>query len=119
MDRIGLVAVALGAMMALAQPAAAQQNQNNGWGGALDQLNRAVNPNSYPEDRPEDRRTDTDRSRRYEGSSTDRRADGGDFEGYSDRELRDRYDRLIDEQRQTQRQRRAMEDEMSRRGIRR
>lgn len=119
MRRIGLVAVALGAMMALAQPAAAQQNQNNGWGGALDQLNRAVNPNSYPEDRPEDRRTDNDRSRRSEGSSTDRRADGGDYEGYSDRDLRDRYDHLIDEQRRTQRERRAMEDEMSRRGIRR
>lgn len=115
MRRIGPAAVALGALLTLAQPAAAQQNQNNGWSGALDQLNRAINPNSQPEER----RNEGDRGRRYEGSSNDRSAAAGEYEGYSDRDLRDRYDRVVDEQRQIQRERRAMEDEMSRRGLRR
>lgn len=118
MYRIGLAAAAMGALLVLAQPAAAQQNQG-GIGGALDQLNRAVNPNSYEEQRRTEERRVRESDRRYEGSSGDRRADAGEYDRYSDRDLRERYDRLMDEQRQIQRERRAMEDEMGRRGIRR
>lgn len=122
------VILAAAAVLALSSPALAQsgQSQNGqsqgGWGGALDQLNRAVNPNAYPQDR--DGRTGDERDlnrdvnrdgRRYEGSSGDRR--GNAYSDYSDRDLRNRYDRLGEEQRQLRQNRRAIEDEMDRRGI--
>lgn len=119
------VILAAAAVLALSSPALAQsgQSQNGqsqgGWGGALDQLNRAVNPNNYPQDRTaEDREMNRD-GRRYEGSSGNsagnRRA--GAYGDYSDRDLRNQYDRLGEEQRQIRQNRRAIEDEMDRRGI--
>ncbi|SMH62371.1 hypothetical protein [Azospirillum agricola] len=115
--------LAVAGLLALSSPAPAQ-SQNNGWGGALDQLNRAVNPDAYPQDRNAQDRGAQDRGatrddRRYEGSSNDRSANAGPYRRYSDRDLRDQYDRLVDEQRQMQRDRRAMEEEMERRGLRR
>ena len=119
----GLVAVVVGSLLLLAPAASAQQDQGPGWRGAIDQLNRAVNPDAQPDDR--DRR---DRDRRYEGSSGDTigRNDGNRddarssaFRRHSDADLRDRWERLADEQRQLQRERRALEDEMERRGLRR
>ena len=117
MRGMGFAILAVGALLALPPAALAQQNQGQGWGGALDQLNRAVNPNAYPDDRSRDDRSGDDR--RYEGSSDGGRRGNGDYAGYSDRDLRDRYDRTADEQRRIQRERRAMEDEMERRGMRR
>ncbi len=122
MRGMGFAILAAGALLALPPAALAQQNQGQGWGGALDQLNRAVNPNANPDDRSRDDRSGDDRSRgdrRYEGSSDGERRGSGDYAGYSDRDLRDRYDRTADEQRRIQRERRAMEDEMERRGMRR
>ncbi|MCG5238255.1 hypothetical protein [Azospirillum doebereinerae] len=111
------IVLATATVLALTSPVLAQsQNNNSGWGGALDQLNKAVNPNSYPQDQ-DGNRTD----RRYEGSSGDSRttASAGPYRRYSDRDLRDQYDRLVDEQRQMQRDRRSMEEELERRGLRR
>lgn len=112
-------ALAFGSLLALSpvlSPAAlAQQNQGQGWSGALDTLNRAVNPNSNSEDRDRQMRDD----RRYEGSSADDRRGRSEYGRYSDRDLQDRHDRIVDEQRQMQRERRGIEDEMARRGIRR
>jgi hypothetical protein len=113
------VILAAAAVLALSSPALAQsgQSQNGqsqgGWGGALDQLNRAVNPNAYPQDR-NDRDMNRD-DRRYEGSSGNRR--GNAYSDYSDRDLRNRYERLGEEQREIRQNRRAIEDEMDRRGI--
>ncbi|MCM8737116.1 hypothetical protein M5E06_23655 [Azospirillum sp. A1-3] len=122
------VILAAAAVLALSSPALAQsgQSQNgqsqNGWGGALDQLNRAVNPNAYPQDRDgragdeRDLNRDVNRDgRRYEGSSGNRR--GNAYSDYSDRDLRNQYERLSEEQRQIRQNRRAIEDEMDRRGI--
>ncbi|KAA0594090.1 hypothetical protein J2848_004273 [Azospirillum lipoferum] len=116
--------LAAAAVLALSSPALAQtaqsQNGQGGWGGALDQLNRAVNPNAYPQDRndraAEDRDLNRD-GRRYEGSSGNRRNSA--YSDYSDRDLRSQYDRLGEEQRQIRQNRRAIEDEMDRRGINR
>ncbi|MBY6263179.1 hypothetical protein EI613_14835 [Azospirillum sp. 412522] len=109
--------LAAAAVLALSSPALAQTGQSqNGWGGALDQLNRAVNPNSYPQDRNDRAAQDRD-DRRYEGSSGNRR--GNAYSDYSDRDLRSQYDRLGEEQRQIRQNRRAIEDEMERRGINR
>lgn len=118
-----IAALAFGSLLALSpvmSPAAmAQQSQGQGWGGALDTLNRAVNPNSHSADQDRDR--DRDRQvrddRRYEGSSSDDRRGRSEYSRYSDRDLQDRYQRIVDEQRQMQRERRSLEDEMSRRGI--
>ncbi|PWC48387.1 hypothetical protein ACHMW5_03020 [Azospirillum melinis] len=122
------VILAAAAVLALSSPALAQsgqsQNGQNGWGGALDQLNRAVNPNAYPQDRDgraadeRDASRDVNRdNRRTEGSSGNRR--GNAYSDYSDRDLRSQYDRLGEEQRQLRQNRRAIEDEMERRGINR
>lgn len=122
------VILAAAAVLALSSPALAQsgqsQNGQNGWGGALDQLNRAVNPNAYPQDRDgraadeRDASRDVSRdNRRTEGSSGNRR--GNAYSDYSDRDLRSQYDRLGEEQRQLRQNRRAIEDEMERRGINR
>lgn len=115
------IILAAAAVLALSSPALAQTGQSqNGWGGALDQLNRAVNPNAYPQDRDgraaDDRDVNRD-GRRYEGSSGNRR--GNAYSDYSDRDLRSQYDRLGEEQRQIRQNRRAIEDEMERRGINR
>ncbi|WP_377806984.1 hypothetical protein ABNQ38_11545 [Azospirillum sp. A29] len=115
------VILAAAAVLALSSPALAQTGQSQGgWGGALDQLNRTVNPNAYPQDRNdravEDRDANRD-SRRSEGSSGNRR--GNAYSDYSDRDLRSQYDRLGEEQRQLRQNRRAIEDEMERRGINR
>ncbi|MBP2290508.1 hypothetical protein [Azospirillum rugosum] len=117
--------LAFGSLLALSPVvspmALAQQSQGQGWGGALDTLNRAVNPNANPADQDRDR--DRDRQvrddRRYEGSSTDDRRGRSEYSRYSDRDLQDRYERIVDEQREMQRERRGLEDEMNRRGIRR
>lgn len=112
-------ALAFGSLLAVSPMAMAQQNQGQGWGGALDTLNRTVNPNSYPDDRDRDRDRAVRDDRRYEGSSSDNRGGRSEYSRFSDRDLQDRYDRIVDEQRQMQRERRAMEDEMARRGMRR
>ncbi|MCW2243417.1 hypothetical protein [Azospirillum canadense] len=118
-----VAALAFGSLLALSpvvSPAAqAQQSQGQGWGGALDTLNRAVNPNNYPADQDRDRDRQVREDRRYEGSSTDDRRGRSEYSRYSDRDLQDRYERIVDEQRQMQRERRSMEEEMNRRGIRR
>lgn len=112
------------AAVLMASPAVlAQQGQGNGWSGALDQLNRAVNPNSQEAQRERER---IERDRRNSGSSGyDDSADTssssssrrGGYERYSDRELQSQYDRIADEQRRIQRERRDLEDELSRRGL--
>ncbi|PWC34030.1 hypothetical protein [Azospirillum sp. TSO35-2] len=120
-----VVALAATAFLALSSPVLAQSQgggQGSGWGGALDQLNRAVNPNNYPDDRTgtQTGRARDDRSRddrRYEGSSASGR--GNAYSDYSDRDLRNQYDRLADEQRRVRQDRQAVEDEMERRGLRR
>lgn len=117
--------LAAAAVLAVSSPALAQTGQSQGgWGGALDQLNRTVNPNAYPQDRQQDRseRAAEDRDanrdgRRSEGSSGNRRNSA--YGDYSDRDLRSQYDRLGEEQRQIRQNRRAIEDEMERRGINR
>ncbi len=117
MRTLSLAAAVAGSLLLLAPPAMAQQDQG-GWRGTLDQLNRAVNPDTQQRDERYD-----SRDRRYEGSSDDARdrsdRASSDFRRYSDEEIRDRWGRINDEQRQLQRERRQLEDEMSRRGIRR
>lgn len=125
MLKMGMAAVALGSLIALAPAAQAQEQQNQGgWGGALDTLNRAVNPDAQRDDRrdrddPRDRDRQVREDRRLEGTSRDDRRGGGEYSRYSDRDLQDRYERMVDEQRAMQRERRDLEDEMARRGIRR
>ncbi len=115
--------LAFGSLLALSPvvspTAMAQQSQGQGWSGALDTLNRAVNPNSSSDERDRDRDRQVRDDRRYEGSSTDDRRGRSEYSRYSDRDLQDRYERIVDEQRQMQRERRSIEDEMNRRGIRR
>lgn len=111
--------LAFGSLLAVSPMALAQQSQGQGWSGALDTLNRAVNPNSHPDDRDRDRDRQVRDDRRYEGSSTDDRRGRSDYSRYSDRDLQDQYDRITDEQRQMQRERRNIEDELARRGLRR
>lgn len=115
--------LAFGSLLALSPVvspmAMAQQSQGQGWSGALDTLNRAVNPNSSSDERDRDRDRQVRDDRRYEGSSTDDRRGRSEYSRYSDRDLQDRYERIVDEQRQMQRERRTIEDEMNRRGIRR
>jgi len=127
-----MAAAAVGTFLLLGLPlspaAQAQQNQGQGggWGGALDQLNRAVNPNTYENEQRarEEERLDRDRQntreRRLEGSSsrdTDRSSGRSEYSRWSDNDLRDQFGRVSDEQRQLQRERRAIEEEMDRRGI--
>lgn len=118
------VILAAAAVLAVSSPALAQTGQSqdgqsqSGWGGALDQLNRTVNPNAYPQDRNDragDERDVNRDGRRQEGSSGNRR--GNAYGDYSDRDLRNQYERLSEEQRQIRQNRRAIEDEMDRRGI--
>ena len=126
MNRLRLATAAVLGVLAVSPAALAQQqNQGGGWSGTLDQLNRAVNPNSY-EGQQQRERERMERDRRNSGSSgyddsvsdsgsSDRRASR--FERYSDREIQNQYDRIADEQSRIQRERREIEDEMSRRGL--
>ena len=132
MRTLSLAAAMAGSLLLLA-PAASAQQQDQGWRGTLDQLNRTVNPDTQTRDdqraREIDRNRDgryderTERERRMEGTSgsSSGRSDrsSAEMRRYSDADLRDRWERLSDEQRQIQRERRTLEDEMERRGIRR
>lgn len=103
MRSFGFFALALGAALGLASPAAmAQQDRGGGVGGAIDTLNRAINP---------------DQGRRDMSGSSDR--DTSRYGRYSDQDLRDESSRLDDQSRQIERERRAVDDEMRRRGMRR
>ncbi|HYD70422.1 hypothetical protein [Azospirillum sp.] len=125
-----MAASAVGTFLLLSLPlspaAQAQQNQGQGggWGGALDQLNRAVNPNNYENEQRARDAERYERERRMEGSSsrdagrdTGRESGRSEYSRWSDNDLRDQFGRVSDEQRQLQRERRAIEDEMDRRGI--
>lgn len=125
-----MAAAAAGTFLLLGLPlspaAQAQQNQGQGggqgggWGGALDQLNRAVNPNSYESEQRAREEERYQRERRMEGSSSrdnGRNSGRSEYSRWSDNDLRDQFGRVSDEQRQLQRERRAIEDEMDRRGI--
>jgi len=133
MRTLSLTAALAGSLLLLAPAAMAQQQDQGGWRGTIDQLNRTVNPDTQRDDRRArevdrnrdgriDERTDG-RDRRMEGSSgsssgrNDRAS--SELRRYSDEDIRDRFSRLGDEQRQLQRERRALEDEMERRGMRR
>jgi hypothetical protein len=77
----------------------------------LDKLNRAINP---------DTNRDQPRAREDNRSSSTRNAHrGSDYRDYSDKQLRNESAKLDDQERQLQRERRAIEDEMDDRGIRR
>jgi len=124
MRMLSLATAVAGSILLLVPSAMAQQDQG-GWRGTLDQLNRTVNPDTQQRgdrDGRYDERTDS-RDQRYEGSSggASGRSDRAspEFRRYSDEEIRDRLGRVNDEQRQLQRERRALEDEMGRRGMRR
>ncbi len=126
MRTLSLAAAVAGSLLLLA-PAAMAQQQDQGWRGTLDQLNRTVNPDSQQRDDSRDRGSYDDqydrRDRRMEGSSgsSSGRSDraSSELRRYSDEDIRDRWSRLSDEQRQLQRDRRALEEEMDRRGMRR
>ena len=126
MRTLNLAAAVAGTMLLLAPAAVAQQQDQGGWRGTLDQLNRAVNPDTQDRDERRAREMERDRNgqydnrdRRMEGSSGRSDRASSELRRYSDEDIRDRWSRLSDEQRQLQRERRALEDEMDRRGIRR
>ena len=110
MRALKLAMVALGAVLVFAPVAGAQQSQGGGVGDTLDRLNRAINPDSTP-DQP--RAREDNRS-----SSTRNDHRGSDYRDYSDKQLRNEAAKLDDQER-LQRERRAIEDEMDNRGIRR
>ena len=108
MRGLGFAAVAVAALLAASPTAFAQQDQGSGLGGALDQLNRTFNSD----------RQSNERDRRYEGTSGSSRERGdSSYQRYSDRELQGQYNRVVDEQRRLDRERRDLEDELSRRGM--
>jgi hypothetical protein len=125
MRALSLAVATVGSILVLSPPVATaqQQNQGGGLGGALDTLNRAVNPDQDRDQRRarEDERAQRDRQYdRDQTSGRDRRSSQApSYSRYSDQDLRDEAARLQDEERQIQRERRAVEDEMSRRGVRR
>lgn len=102
--------MAVGAALVLASPLALGQQDRGGVGGALDQLNRTVNPQQDQDQR---------RSRDQSGSSRADDRSTQNYSRYSDQDLRDQANRLEDESRQLDRERRAVDDEMDRRRIRR
>lgn len=123
MRTLSLAAAVAGSLFLLTPAAMAQQQDQGGWRGTLDQLNRAVNPDTQRDERRDgngqyDERYDS-RDRRSEGSSGRSDRASSELRRYSDEDIRDRWSRLSDEQRQLQRERRALEDEMERRGMRR
>ena len=111
MHALKLAAVAVGAVLVFAPVAGAQQSQGGGVGDTLDRLNRAINPDT---NRDQPRAREDNRS-----SSTRNDHRGSDYRDYSDKQLRNEAAKLDDQERQLQRERRAIEDEMDDRGIRR
>lgn len=103
-----LLGMAVGAALVLASPVSFGQQDRGGSGGALDQLNRAINPQQDQDRRARDR----------SGSTGDERSTQN-YGRYSDQDLRDQSYRLEDEARRIERERRAVDDEMDRRRIRR
>ena len=145
MRAASLAILTLGSVLALSPVTAGaqQQNQGGGLGGAIDQLNRAINPDRERDDRDrrarEDERYRRDpqggRDQSYYRDSRDRRSERGaagsstydgdrsgssasedrrspSYQRYSDQDLRDEAARL-------QREQRAVQDEMQRRGLQR
>lgn len=110
-----MAAVAAGAMMAATTTtgALAQDSNQGGWRGTVDQLNRTINPDSYPDKTG----IDANESRRNEGSTTGRSGGNSQYSRWSDRDLRDEHSRVEREARDLGRERRAIEDEMDRRGL--
>lgn len=98
-----LAAILTMSIVALTAPGMALGQERGGIGGALDQLNRTVNPSQ-------------DRSRESSGSSRDER---GAYSRYSDQELREQSYRLEDEARRIERERRDIDGELDRRRVRR
>jgi hypothetical protein len=114
MRSLKLAVVAVGAVLVFSPVAWAQQKQGDQGGGVgdpIDRLNRAINPDS---NQNQARAREDNRS-----SSTRNDRRGSDYRHYSDRELRNESARLDDQERQIQRERQAIEDEMDRRGVRR
>lgn len=112
--RTQMIASAVLAVLLAAAPDAFGQQDRGGLGGALDTLNRTVNPNQDQDRRARDDARD---GRDQRSGSADRAS--GDYRRLSDRDLRDEASRLDSEAREIERDRRAVEDEMSRRGMRR
>jgi hypothetical protein len=98
------VVLALGSFLILSPAASAQQSQG---GGALDTLNRAINPDRGRDDRG------------TSGSSASDDRSGPNYSRYSDQDLRAEQDRLADQSRRIQRDQRALQDELDRRRGRR
>ena len=111
MHALKLTVVTVGAVLVFSPVAGAQQNQGGGVGDTLDKLNRAINPDT---NRDQPRAREDNRS-----SSTRNDHRGSDYRDYSDKQLRNEAAKLDDQERQLQRERRAIEDEMDDRGIRR
>jgi hypothetical protein len=105
-----LLSMAVGAALVLAPTVSLGQQDRGGVGGALDQLNRTVNPQQDQDQR---------RSRDQSGSSRTDDRSTQNYSRYSDQDLRDQANRLENESRQLDRERRAVDDEMDRRRIRR
>jgi hypothetical protein len=99
------VVLALGSFLVLSPAASAQQSQ--GGGGALDTLNRAINPDRGRDDRG------------TSGSSVRDDRSEPNYSRYSDQDLRAEQDRLADQSRQIQREQRDLQDELDRRRGRR
>jgi hypothetical protein len=111
MRNMSFATLVAGSVLVLASPAAmAQQDRGGGVGGAIDSLNRAINPD-------QGRTRDDQRTRRDMSGSSDR--DTSNYSRYSDQDLRDEADHLADQSRQIERERRAVDDEMRSRGMRR
>ncbi|HZH28434.1 MAG TPA: hypothetical protein VEY95_14775 [Azospirillaceae bacterium] len=100
---------ALAGAVLLSMPAWAQQDQG-GVRGAIDQLNRTVNPNSSQDTRSQ-RPDDTRRS----GEVGQRR----DYRRFSDRDLQDEYENNRRNLNAMANEQREIEEEMRSRGMRR
>ena len=129
MRALNRAAVAVGSLLLLSPVARAQQPNQGGLGGALDTLNRAVNPESQRDER---RTREDERSRRDSPATRDPRQERGvsgssarddraapSYRQFSDQDLRDEAARLQDEERQIRHERQAVDDELERRRARR
>ena len=117
MRALSLATVAVGSVLFLSSPVAVAQQNQGGLGGAVDTLNRTLNPD---QERDQRRARDQERSRRdVSGSSEGDERGLPSYRRYSDQDLREESNRLEDESRQIERERRAVNDEISRRGMRR
>jgi hypothetical protein len=101
------IVLALGSFLILSPAANAQQSQGGQGGGALDTLNRAINPDRGRDDRG------------TSGSSARDDRSGSNYSRYSDQDLRAEQDRLANQSRQIQRDQRDLQDELDRRRGRR